>query len=188
MIGKKLLYVVMGGAVALALLVGAAVSFAQTDGVASAATSGSAAPLSSLVLIHNGGRGGPAGSEQALADALGIDLTELEAAEEAARVAMIDQAVADGLLTEAQAEQLKADGGFGRGFRPGYDMSEYLADALLAELETQTFNFGFGGRGGHGGHGGRGGHGGPGGFGLDTLPDTAPETVPDTTTDTSFDA
>ncbi len=46
---------------------------------------------------------------------------------------MIDQAVADGYLTQAQADQLKANTfGFGRGGHFGglYEEDQYLADAL----------------------------------------------------------
>lgn len=135
MIRKKILVLGMSGILAAGLFGGAAISFAQTAQADTAVATTSVASVSSLIRVHDGGRGGPAGSDQALADALGIDLTELETAEATARAAMIDQAVTDGLLTEAQAEQLKASGmGFGRGFG-GYDRDEYLADALGITVE-----------------------------------------------------
>lgn len=134
---NKLAALGLSGLLAVGILGGAAVGFAQTDESA-ATVAAPVASVSSLVLVHNGGtRLG--GDDQALADALGIDLTELEAAEEVARLGMIDQAVADGLITEAQATQLKElGGGFGRGFS-GYDKDEYLAEALgitVEELEA----------------------------------------------------
>jgi hypothetical protein len=73
-----------------------------------------------------------------LAEALGITTEELEAAQEAARLKAIDQALADGLITEAQAEALKQGdfgprGGFPMlgGFPGEADAIDY--DALLAE-------------------------------------------------------
>lgn len=135
---NKLVVLGLSGLLAVGLLGGAAAGFAQTD-EATSVVAAPAAQVSSLVLVHNGGRGGLSGSDQALADVLGIELTELEAAEEVARLAMIDQAVADGLITEDQATQLKElGGGFGRGFS-GYDKDEYLAEALgitVEELEA----------------------------------------------------
>lgn len=124
---NKLMVVAVGGVMVFSLIFGAAATYAQAD------TTGS-----SLVLAHHGG--GPGGGQfgdrgadgQALADELGITLETLEAAELEARNAMIDQAVADGYLTEAQAEVLKEGtlSGFVRVPRMPYDRSEYLADAL----------------------------------------------------------
>ena len=135
---NKLMILGLSGLLAVGMLGGAAAGFAQTDEATSVAAA-PAAQASSLVRIHNGGRGSLSESDQALADALGIELTELEAAEEVARLAMIDQALADGLITEDQATQLKElGGGFGRGIS-GYDRDEYLADALgitVEELEA----------------------------------------------------
>ncbi len=135
MIRNKLMVSILGGIMAVGLLGGAAVSFAQTDSPAvTAAVSTTAA--SSLVLIHNGGLSGLGDRDQSLADALGIDLEALQTAQQAARIAMIDQAVADGLLTEAQGEQMKLlGGGFGRGGRFGHDEDQYLADALGISVE-----------------------------------------------------
>lgn len=136
MIRNKILYTVLGGAVALGLLGSAAITFAQGDTTSSA----------SMVLAHRGGMGEMRGSlgdqGQALADALGITLEDLQAAQLEARNAMIDQAVVDGYLTQAQADQLKANTfGFGRGGHFGglYDEDQYLADALgitVAALQT----------------------------------------------------
>ena len=134
---NKVLNVVLGGVFALGLI-GGAMSFARSASAAPAVAA--AAAPSSLVLVHRGGGGGLSDNDQALADALGIDLETLQTAEETARLAMIDQAVADGFITEAQAEQLRLySGGFGRGFSGAYDKDEYLADALgitVEELEA----------------------------------------------------
>jgi hypothetical protein len=126
----------LGGAVAVGLLGSAAVTFAQ-------AGTPTASPA---VLAHRGGMGermGPMGDQgQALADALGVTLDELQTAQTAAREAMIDQAVVDGYLTQAQADALKANTfGLGRGMRFGglYDENQYLADALgISTDELQT--------------------------------------------------
>ena len=131
MIRNKLMISVLGGIMAVGLLGSTAVSYAQASSPAPATTS-----ASSLVLIHNGGLGGLSDRDQSLADALGIDLEALQTAQQVARIAMIDQAVADGLLTEAQGEQMKLlGGGFGRGGRFGHDEDQYLADALGISVE-----------------------------------------------------
>ncbi|MEZ4590073.1 MAG: hypothetical protein R3D55_02880 [Chloroflexota bacterium] len=78
-----------------------------------------------------------------LAEAQGMDLETLQTAVSDARTAAIEQAVADGTITQAQADILLSQDGPGFGGR-GHG--------------------GPGGRGGHGGHGGpRGGGFGPGG-------------------------
>lgn len=131
MIRNKLMTLGLSGVMAAGLLGGAAAAFAQ----ASAATVAPAASVSSIVPAHNGGwRLG--GSDEALAAALGITVEELDAAQEAARVALIDQAVADGHLTEAEGEALKLDGGRLRNSsRYGYDKDEFLAEALGISVE-----------------------------------------------------
>jgi hypothetical protein len=109
-----------------------------------------------------------------LADALGITVEELDAARETAMNNRLEQAVADGDITQEQADLMKAQ----------FALREYMADRMQAAydealeqavedgvitqeqadlLESQQGGFGrgfgrpgdFGGRGGH--HGGRGG-------------------------------
>jgi hypothetical protein len=75
------------------------------------------------------------GRDEYLAEALGITVEELQAAREAARTAAIEQALADGLITEEQAELLQE-----KGFAPGFahwlgahldvDKDDLLAEAL----------------------------------------------------------
>lgn len=81
-------------------------------------------------------RGGIGQSDEYLAQALGVSADELEAAKQTAYQAAIDQALADGLITQAQADALKARGGsFGRGFHRffGVDDAAIDMDALLAD-------------------------------------------------------
>lgn len=73
-------------------------------------------------------------TQQDLADALGIDLADLQAAQQTAKKAALDQAVQQGLITQEQADQLLADGrGLhlrGLGKDSGIDYQALLADAL----------------------------------------------------------
>ena len=148
--------------------------------------------------------------DEFLADALGITVDELNAAQLTAYQTQVAAAVAAGTITQEEADLLLArkaaqnyldTDGLNAAVLAAYedalaeavaagDITQAQADALLAQLQTQSFDFGFGG--GHGrGHGGGGRRGGPGGFGSDLTPDTAPETAPDTdstTTDTALDA
>ncbi len=85
------------------------------------------------VAAHRGGGYGV--SNTALAEALGITTTELATAQENAQKAAIEQAVEEGLITQAQADALLARGGTygfrGHGGFFGSDTIDY--DALLAE-------------------------------------------------------
>lgn len=77
-------------------------------------------------------------SDEALAEALGITVAELEAAEDEARAAAVAQAVADGVLTQEQADAIIANGS-SRGYQFNYDKNTYLAEALgitVEELEA----------------------------------------------------
>ena len=88
-----------------------------------------------------------------------IDSATLQANAQAAFEAAVQQAVADGVITQAQADAFLAQGGFNL--------------------------FGGGGGGHHGGRDGRGGRG----FGFPLAPDSAtPDTTAPETTDTAFDA
>ena len=74
-----------------------------------------------------------------LAAALGISVEELQAAQEAANAAALEQAVADGLITQEQADQMAQFGG--RAMRGGHfgafgDMDELLANELGISVEA----------------------------------------------------
>jgi NACalpha-BTF3-like transcription factor len=112
---------------------------------------------------HFMGRG--ADGEQLLADALGITVEELEAAEEAAFAAGLEQAVADGTITQEQADTMTAQHAF-RTYAAEQAQTAYteeLAAAVAAGAITQeqadllSSTQGQFGRGGM--KGGRGGHG-----------------------------
>jgi polyhydroxyalkanoate synthesis regulator phasin len=87
-------------------------------------------------------RGGPMGggvNDTYLAEALGITAVELQTAQQAANEAAIDQALALGLITQAQADALKQRSGMlgrgGRGFHGFFGAGDRAIDmdALLAE-------------------------------------------------------
>jgi hypothetical protein len=78
-----------------------------------------------------GGRGGRFGGDEELATALGITVEELDAAQEAAHAAALQQAVAEGLITQEEADAILS--GEGRRFhRHGLRGSDIDYDALLA--------------------------------------------------------
>lgn len=144
---KKLAYMILGGMLALALVFGAAASFAQTDDGADTttpnteteadSTDDSTTQIPTERWGGHHGNGGSSSNNEALAEALGITVDELTAAKTEARTASINQAVADGLLTQEQADELLANGG-GRWSRSSnYDA--YLAEALgISEEELQA--------------------------------------------------
>jgi len=127
MVPKKVTNGLIGGLVALGLLGGVAtVTFAQTATPSAPSTTVPDATTPSTRISDDG---------QALADQLGVTLAELQAAQEEARIAMIDQAVADGKITAEEGEALKAASSGLRGSRFGYDKNEFLAAALGISLE-----------------------------------------------------
>ena len=143
---RKVIYMVLGGILALALAFAGAATFAQTDDedttteTVPEAESESESDSETITVPRFNGRfnfGGVHGDQgQALADALGITLEELQAAQEEAHAAAIDQAVADGLLTQEQADQLLSEEGRFRGYHLGNgDGQEFLADALGISVE-----------------------------------------------------
>jgi hypothetical protein len=141
MIRNKLVVLGLSGLMVAGLLTGAVVTFAQTDEPAIETPS---ATEESTTAIESRGGAHLRVDDEALAEALGITIDELDAAKETARIAMIDQAVADGLITEAEGEALKLED---TGFSPlarqfGYDKDEYLAAALgitVEELQAAEF-------------------------------------------------
>jgi hypothetical protein len=140
---SKLALVLMGGAAVLALTVGlAAFGFTSTARANDA--------IGQPEISHRSGPQpfpGMAGQEDTfLADVLGISVEELQSAQTAAYEAAIDQALSDGLITLAQADQLKNGTGLGRGergFAAGFvfgpdseiDLTSLLADALSISVD-----------------------------------------------------
>lgn len=148
---KKLVYMVLGGILALGLVFGAAATFAQTDeDEAEPAESLSQEegdeetlpPFGSRDRRGFGNRGPALGDkDEALAEALDITVEELQAAREEVHEARIAEAVAEGLLTQEQADAILENGASlhrGRGFPGGFmggDQGEALADALDISVE-----------------------------------------------------
>ncbi len=150
-LSRKLLYMVLGGFLALSLAFGAYATFAQTDdGSDDAAPADSTDDTDTPVLPGDGQRGGHQGFEdnrpdltnqdELLAEALGVTVEELQAAREAVRAAAIEQAVADGVLTQEQADQILSNAGGFRGGKhgfPGQDGNdELLAEELGVSVEA----------------------------------------------------
>ncbi len=132
---SKLALAFIGGAAVLALTVGV-IAFGYT----SIARANDATGLPGI--SHRGGSqpfpGREGQDDTFLAEALGISEEELQSAQNTAYQAAVDQALADGLITQAQADQLKSgtslDGkrGIAGRFVFGPD-SEINPDSLLAE-------------------------------------------------------
>lgn len=137
MVRSKIVGSILGGALALGLLGGGMVAYAQTDPATPAAPSTETEEVTPAVPSTGSRSTEWIDEDQALADALGIELTALTAAQEEARIALIDQAVADGHLTAEEGEALKASGDRLRNSSQyGYDKYQFLADALGISLET----------------------------------------------------
>jgi hypothetical protein len=168
--------------------------------------------LSGEARFH-GGRGHFGGSGEALAEALGITVEALQAAQNEVQAARLAAMVEAGVITQEQADMMAARQavqdyvdreGLQAAIQSAYEeavaqaladgvITQEQADALLSNIDNIG---GFGGRGfgfdggpgfgGHGPHGGRGPHGGPGFQGNGFAPfqnDSQPDT-----TDTSLDA
>ena len=121
-------------------------------------------------------RGANLDHEKYLAEALGITEEKLQAAEETAAKAELAQAVTDGRITQAQADQITAEQALQKYiadkglFKSAVDsavkdgvITQAQADTILAQAKPGAFGIGGMERGGRGGHGGPGGHGGRGG-------------------------
>ena len=122
----KLITIISVGALVMAAAFGA---FAYRSAKASTlAVSPSSVIVNGLVSSDAYGRGTGGYSDADLANALGITVEELTAAQQQARQAVIDQAVEKGLITQAQADKLKA-GDLSRLWRRGVLLSSNdLAD------------------------------------------------------------
>jgi hypothetical protein len=136
---KRLMYMMLGGVLALVLVFGTATFAAQSGDGDATATPEAESEDSDTTAVPGFRWDGLRGNDGAeLAEALGITVAELQAAYQEAWTAAINQAVADGLLTQEQADQLllEGNGGF-RGHHGlfGSDTDEYLADALGISVE-----------------------------------------------------
>lgn len=136
---KKFFLIVAGGLVMV--LAFSLVAFAPIDAASAATPEGDGYNHGRGPGGFRPGRSGP-GGEEALAEALGISVEELQVAHETVQAEMLEQAVAEGKLTQEQADQLKTRGTWGRrgqlALMKGVAES-YLADALgisVEELQT----------------------------------------------------
>lgn len=133
--------VVAGATLLGAVLLAPQATFAQTDDSADAVPAPQAAPWG-----HGGmkfgmgdfGFGEMRGEYQNhLAEALGITVEELEAAQLKARDAMIDQAVTDGTITQEQADLIQARRAFKEYYADQTDQtSQTIEEALAAAVEA----------------------------------------------------
>ncbi len=140
--------ILVGVLTVFVLVLGVTAVFAQTPDTS---TPESAPETDTFAQPGRGGRGGAfgqrgidKGGDTYLADALGITAEELDAAQEAANVAAIEQAVEAGLLTQEQADRILSGEALGmRGFgskglghlgaesdEAAIDHTALLADAL----------------------------------------------------------
>ena len=127
---RRILYMVVGGIIALAI-VGAAVGggtavFAQDDSTPAPPTTEEVVPGNGNQRGQRPDRGNWGDRGTYLAEALGISVEELAAAQETAREAAIAQAVADGLITQEQADLRAA----GQALRAYLDRDAVFADLL----------------------------------------------------------
>ena len=137
-INKKLFVAVVSGLLVMAI--GAVALVSYTSASAASQTARTAADASDILAQRGGpgerpGKGGP--DDTYLAQALGITVEELQAAQAAAWQTAVDQALEKGLITQAQADQLKTDsnGKFSRSALGKFlwDNSAIDMDALLAD-------------------------------------------------------
>lgn len=128
-----------------ALAIAPLTSFAQTDSGSDAPATPAAPEEATAPKAYGRGgmgmhldfgmRGGMMGDHQAyLAEALGITVEELQAAQEKAHAAMIAQAVEDGVITQEQADLMAAGQAF-RAYMADAD-AQSMTDALAAAVEA----------------------------------------------------
>jgi hypothetical protein len=124
------------------LVIAAAFGAVAYSSASAAQATPSLATVASAVL-ERGGRGFEGVSDEDLAEVLGITVEELQAAREEARAAVLEQAIADGLITQAQADEIGSgehtfllQGHLSRWLSEnGIDYQAYLADALGITVE-----------------------------------------------------
>lgn len=139
---KKTITIFVVGALAIALTFGA-IAYRSVFAATPTNTSTSTASLATLNWgVGNGPNGGY--STEELANALGITTDALNTAYQTAYAAALQDAVSQGLITQAQADQLTSNGSafpFGKRWegwlsQNGIDFNTYLADALGISAET----------------------------------------------------
>lgn len=148
---KNWAYFLIGGLLALVIIVGIGSVLAQTDDEDPAPTPEAEQTTPDVDETEavpgfgfgrrgfgrfGGGDSDSKAHSEALAEALGITVDELDAAKQEAREAVIAQAVADGDLTQEQADELLANGFGGRGWHFDGEMETYLAEALGISVEA----------------------------------------------------
>ncbi len=140
---KRIISILVLSALAIATAFGA-VAYQSVEAATPTATTGTTSTTTQL------GPGGPgkgmneAYNNQALADALGITLDELNTAYQTAYSNALKDAVSQGLITQAQADQLTSNGNafpFGNRWdgwlsQNGIDFNTYLAEALGISVDT----------------------------------------------------
>jgi hypothetical protein len=144
---KKTISVLLLGALACAAVLGLVVYRSVQAAVPAAATNSNIlAPSARDAQASRAGFGkgfGGGYTNEDLANALGISVDELNAAIQKANEAALDQAVTDGLITQAQADQIRARGAafpFGGHWggwlsQNGLEYDTFLADALGITVE-----------------------------------------------------
>ena len=130
---KKIVSILVGGALTLVTAFGA-ITYSVVKAQTPTPTTPTAPNSSSQPGFGRGMRGGGY-TEDDLAAALGISVEQLQTAEQTARDEALKQAVAAGLITQAQADELAQRGFDGRHFGgiPGMNNSTIDYDALLAQ-------------------------------------------------------
>lgn len=149
---KKWSRTMIGSLLVLVLAIGGTAVFAQSqddpdvtppadDGSTESTTPVIPNPFSRGSRPDFAGRGDSAPTDDYLAEALGITVEELQAAQETAYAAALEQAIADGLITQEQADQLSQFGGHMGHMRGGHfgalgDTDEFLAAELGISVEA----------------------------------------------------
>ncbi len=135
---------VVGGAAALMLTAGVAWTADSTyaSSLMQEVSQGTSAPAASTLRFvqHGEDRSGSIDNQpELLAAALNVSVEELEAAKAAAHSAAIDQAVAEGLITQEQADEIRArgenSGRIGRFRSDTIDRDALLANVLGISVE-----------------------------------------------------
>jgi ribosomal protein L17 len=141
-IKNKIVAAALSGLTIAGIVAAASLSFPQSTSAQTntptASTTAATAP------VGRGERNGPNadmnGRGTYLADALGVTATDLQAAQTKAHEAEIQQAVTDGLITQAQADAMLNTTGGQRGVRidlrgANLDHEKFLAEALGINVE-----------------------------------------------------